>query len=102
MSYCTIITKRILKHNHLHYSDGYIRELHKNVATFSGFRSGESYWTDTFNVVTISKWDSDRDFKNWLYSDIRNDIERNYADNLLEENHEYLYKITENTGTFLL
>lgn len=102
MRYCTIITKRILKPNKYLNNDSYVRELHKGVMNFKGYINGESYWTNDFNIVTISKWDSYTDFNNWLHSDIRCNIEINYRDELLKEEHEHLYKIVENYGTFLL
>ena len=75
---------------------------------FKGFHESESYhnlfvpdinFDNIDSIITISKWDSYKDWNNWYYSDERNEIKEKYKDIIDNEN---IYVLKRNKSVFLL
>lgn len=97
------LTKRIIYPQRYIRAQYYLMELHNKVKFNEGFISAETYWNRNYDqeLITISKWESSKDFKEWMESLERIRIRDEYQDVVINEQSDEMYKMINNTG-FLL
>lgn len=85
----------------------YTNSLTKSAHNFNGFIKSESYMEKDFFyenqlIVTISDWDDKKSWELWKNSDIRNNIYKDYKNNIILENFMIFIKNKDKNNTFLL
>ena len=82
----------------------YINKLTVAAKNSSGFQKTHSYWEKDYNNLTafsISDWDSENDWNNWLNSNVRKKISLEQKEAISSEEFSVLVKSNNDNG-FLL
>ena len=92
-----ILSTRISKIGHEKTLKKYLKELNKNVYSIPGFKNAESFWVPmseqsisnytSKRMITISEWENQKDWENWLKSEFRINTNKKYIDFLEMEEH---------------
>ena len=104
-----VIAKKVAKVELMNFNDklfmNYINKLTSAAQKSNGFQNTHSYWEkDCNNIVafSISDWNSENDWNNWLNSNIRKEINRQHKKVISYEEFNILIKSKNNDNTFLL
>ena len=95
--------KDLCKSNFKDYINQLTSEAHKH----RGFIKSESFMESKFNynnhlIVSISDWDSEKDWHDWKDSPVRNNIHHEYVENIISEKFTILVKNKDRNNIFLL
>lgn len=95
--------KDLCKSNFKDYINQLTLEAHKQ----KGFIKSESFMKSKFSynnhlIVSISDWDSEKDWEDWKESSVRNNIYHEYVGNIISEEFTILVKNKERNNIFLL
>ena len=83
----------------------YINKLTVAAKKSSGFQKTYSYWEKDYNNLTafsISDWNSENDWNNWLNSDVRKKISFEHKEAISSEEFNILVKSNNSDNVFLL
>ena len=104
-----VIAKKVAKVGIMNYNDkifiNYINNLTSEAQNFKGFQNTNRYWEKNYNQLiafSISDWESENDWNNWLESNTRKLIRDKHQEVILEEKFNILLKSKNKDNTFLL
>ena len=81
----------------------YVNKLSELVEIQPGFIKSESFWCrESNNIVSMSDWESKKDWENWFNSNERNKIVKANENFVQEEHFHTLHKTNKNFHNFFL